>query len=318
LTGESKNLAEVARQETAQREGTKPTADVKGIVAKYLAFLEKEGYAKDIRYPSVLKTLSKKGANLYDPESVKQTIARQPWKEGSKMLAVYAYDAFAQMEKIEWKKPRYKQEETIPFVPDEKELDQLIAACVSRRMATFLQTLKETYADPGEILRLEWIDLHGNVLTINNPVKGHLPGQTMISSKLVAMLNTLPKTSERIFPTSYISIEESFKYVRKKAAAKLQNPRLRVITFRSFRHWGGTMLAHYTNGNVLTIKKALRHRAIQSTMKYIGMLKFENDDFEVATGATVDEIKQLAEAGFQKFDEVNGIHIFRKPKKFNC
>jgi hypothetical protein len=69
--------------------------------------------------------------------------------------------------------------------------------------------------------------------------------------------------------------------------------------------------------NVLTIKKALRHRAIQSTMKYIGMLKFENEDYEVATGTTVDEIKQLAEAGFQKFDEVNGIHIFRKPKKFN-
>jgi len=76
------------------------------------------------------------------------------------------------------------------------------------------------------------------------------------------------------------------------------------------------MLAHYTNGNVLTIKKALRHRAIQSTMKYIGTLQFKDDDFEVATGTTVEEIKQLAQAGFQKFDEVNGIHIFRKPKKF--
>jgi len=76
------------------------------------------------------------------------------------------------------------------------------------------------------------------------------------------------------------------------------------------------MLAHYTNGNVLTIKKALRHRAIQSTMKYIGMLQFKDDDFEVATATTIEEIKQLAKAGFQKFDELNGIHVFRKPKKF--
>jgi len=54
------------------------------------------------------------------------------------------------------------------------------------------------------------------------------------------------------------------------------------------------MLAHYTNGNVLTVKKALRHRAIQSTMKYIGMLQFKDDDHEVATATNVDEIKQLA------------------------
>jgi integrase len=308
-----KSLAEVARQEKAQREGTQ---DIKGVITKYLAFLEREGYAKDIKYPSILRSLLKKGANLYDPESVKQTIAKQPWKDGYKLLAVYAYDAFAQMEKITWKKPEYKQGDTIPFVPEEKELDQLIAACVSHRMATFLQTLKETFADPTEILRLKWIDLHGNILTINAPVKGHLPGQVTISNKLVAMLNALPKKSEKIFPTTYQSMEQTFKYVRNKASAKLQNPRLRAITFRSFRHWGGTMLAHYTNGNVLTIKKALRHRAIQSTMKYIGMLQFKDDDFEVATAATVEEIKQLAQAGFQKFDELNGIHVFRKPKKF--
>jgi hypothetical protein len=78
------------------------------------------------------------------------------------------------------------------------------------------------------------------------------------------------------------------------------------------------MLAHYTNGNVLTVKKALRHRAIQSTMKYIGMLQFKDDDYETATGTTVEEIKQLAQAGFQKLDELGNIHIFRKPKRFSA
>jgi integrase len=317
LTRESKNLATTeTRQETAQREGTQQTLDTKGIIAKYLAYLEREAYAKDIKYPTIIRRILKLGANLYDSESVKQTIAQQPWKNGYKMLAVYAYDAFAQMEKIAWQKPQYKQEDAIVFVPDEKELDQLIASTQSRRMATFLQCLKETFADPGEILRLKWLNLHENILTINEPVKNHLPGQTKISNKLQAMLNALPRDSEKIFPTSYSSMQHSFSHMRNRAAQKLQNPRLKAITFKSFRHWGGTMLAHYTNGNVLTIKKALRHRAIQSTMKYIGLLQFKDEDYEVSTATTVEEIKQLAQAGFQKFDELNGIHVFRKPKKY--
>lgn len=48
------------------------------------------------------------------------------------------------------------------------------------------------------------------------------------------------------------------------------------------------MLAHYTNGNVMTVKKALRHRSVLSTMKYIGLLQFKDEDYEVATATTVD------------------------------
>jgi len=51
-------------------------------------------------------------------------------------------------------------------------------------------------------------------------------------------------------------------------------------------------------------------------MKYIHMIKFKDEDYEVATATTVEEIKQLASAGFEKFDEMNSIHIFRRPKKF--
>lgn len=79
------------------------------------------------------------------------------------------------MMRIQWDPPRYKQEETLPFIPDEKELDQLIASCRSKRMAAYLQTLKETFADPGEALRLRWIDVTGTVVTINKPGQGPLP-----------------------------------------------------------------------------------------------------------------------------------------------
>ena len=116
----------------------------------------------------------------------------------------------AKMQGIKWNKPTYRQEETTLYIHDEKDLDLLISTA-SRRMATFLQCLKETFADPGEILRLEWIDLKNNTLSINHPVKGHLPGKYELSPRLVAMLNALPRKDKRIFPMSYACAEDSLK-----------------------------------------------------------------------------------------------------------
>ena len=312
---EAKNLAatEIEKQTVA---GNLQNNEVKGLIIKYMAYLEKEGYTTKSSYLKLIKRLAKIGANLLDPEAVKTVIAKQSWKHGTKMLAIYAYDAFAKMEKITWQPPKYTQEEALPFVPEEKELDQLIASCQSRRMAAFLQTLKETYADPEEILRLRWIDISNNVLTINNPVKGHLPGQNEVSNKLLAMLNMLPKNSERIFPTNYSTIYTCFDNVRKRAARLLQNPRLLKVSFKSFRHWGGSMIAHYTNGNVLTVKKLLRHKRVESTMKYISMIHFKDDEFEVTTATTVEEAKQILSAGFDYVTAKDGIMLFRRPKRF--
>jgi hypothetical protein len=76
------------------------------------------------------------------------------------------------------------------------------------------------------------------------------------------------------------------------------------------------MLAHRTNGNVLTIKKALRHKSIQNTMKYIHTIQFTDEDYEIATATTDEEIKQLGIAGFVKYDEMNGVPFYRKPKNY--
>ena len=196
------------------------------------------------------------------------------------MLARYAYDAFCKMEGIQWNMPTYRQEETTLTIPDEKDLDTLINSAVSsRRMAAFLQCLKETFADPEEILRLEWIDLKDNELSINHPVKGHLPGKYQISARLMAMLTSLPRKDKRIFPMTYATAEDYLKKLRKRAAAKFQNPNLVTISFKSYRHWGGSMLAQITNGNVLKVKTALRHKSINNTMKYIYTIAFKEEDF---------------------------------------
>jgi hypothetical protein len=80
------------------------------------------------------------------------------------------------------------------------------------------------------------------------------------------------------------------------------------------------MLAHVTNGNILVIKKMLRHKSIQNTMKYIHTIEFREEDFEETVATTPEEIRNLGKAGWVKYDEMmmNGtqLHFYRKPKRF--
>jgi hypothetical protein len=80
------------------------------------------------------------------------------------------------------------------------------------------------------------------------------------------------------------------------------------------------MLAHVTNGNILVIKKMLRHKSIQNTMKCIHTIEFRGEDFEETVATTPEEIRNLGKAGWVKYDEMmmNGtqLHFYRKPKRF--
>ena len=64
-----------------------------------------------------------------------------------------------------WEAP-YKCVRKLPFIPKETEIDQLISGC-SRRMATFLQLLKETGARCGEAWQLKWKDIDFESKVIN-------------------------------------------------------------------------------------------------------------------------------------------------------
>ena len=76
------------------------------------------------------------------------------------------------------------------------------------------------------------------------------------------------------------------------------------------------MIAHYTNGNMLNVKRLLGHKKIENSMKYIGMLEFKDNDFEVAGVTTVDKAKAILTAGFDYMIEKSGIMLFRRPKRF--
>ena len=66
------------------------------------------------------------------------------------------------------------------------------------------------------------------------------------------------------------------------------------------------------------VKYILGHRSVESTQIYIhiekGVFVNSTDNFYCKTAKTVEEAIKLIDAGFEKHDEMNGIHIYRKRK----
>ena len=307
----------------------KLSADIKGLLTQFYAYLEKEAYSVESDYVDKVKHLAVLGANLRDPESVKTLIGQmkrkdgQKTKNGTKMLNCYAYDAFVKMLKIPWDMPTYTQEDHDPFVPDETELDALISSAKSKLLAAFLQSLKETFGDPGEVLRIKWLDVDTNnkAISIRYPVKNHLPRTLQVSNRLLAMIEALPKKDDRVFATSYANMLRRFVTMRKRTADIHQNPRLLAVDFTAFRTWAGTMIAYHTNGNVLTVKKLLGHKQVKNTMKYIGKISFQSQDFETTSASTVEDILRLGREGWIEYSvaKISNVeyHCFKKPKRFS-
>jgi len=253
---------------------------------------------------------------LFDPESVKDTIANEQGHINSKVHYVIVYKSFAEWLDLYWKPPRYKFQRKIPWIPTETEIDQLIAG-FKPRTATFLMILKETMARSGEIWALKWTELNGNILTINTPEKNSNPRQFKISDRLVALINALPRRDKRIFgPAMNLNnFGSNFTKRRHYLARTLGNPRIDQITFHTFRHFGATMLYRKTR-NILYVKQQLGHRCIESTMLYTQLITFESDECNTAYARSLEEEDKLIKAGFElvRYGPKEQVAIYRKRK----
>jgi len=314
LAEESKNLIATESKTVA---GEINDQTIKGKILEYLVHLNNEAKKPDTlkAHRKVLTRLAKHGANLLDPESVKQTIANEKVQDSTKAHYVSVYTVFADYCRLSWKPPVYKYTRKLPFIPLESEIDQLIAG-FKKRTATFLQTLKETGARCGEAWALKWIDLNGNILTINAPEKGSLPRQHKISEKLVSMLQSLPKKDLRIFGpyTCLSNFRSGYMKKRRNMSRNLSDPRLNQITFHTFRHFYATMLYAKTK-NILLVQQKLGHRSIENTQIYTQLIVFESDEYHSATATRTDEAEKLVQAGFEYVcTTTENIMLFRKRK----
>jgi len=294
------------------------TDETKAVIKVFEGWMQKEGY-KPNRYGANLKTLVYLGADLMNPEDVKAKIGAHKVRDGMKMLLCYAYEAFLKMNNMTWNRPTYKQDEIIPFVAETGELEQLIAASHSKRMAAYLQTLKETFTDPSEAIPIEWdIDINGKYITIRHPVKGHRPRTIEVTDKLIAMLNALPRNSKQVFNCKYSNLCAGFLRLKQRVAATTKNPRFLRIELTSFRTWGGTHIAEMSNGNPITVMKMLGLKSVENAMKYVNIWKLSfrtETEYEYLAVTTPEELKVALLGGYQFVIDKFGASWFRRTKR---
>jgi integrase len=311
---ETKNLG-AEQQSTEVLRRNEPSTAI-GKIVDYEFWMIKQGYAKSTieTRVKILRRLIKLGASLYDPESIKEVTAKQPWSEGRKEIIAETYSNFLVMAGGKWDPPRYKRIEKMPFIPTELEIDQLISGC-GEKSAALLQALKETGMRIGEAWNLKWIDIDTVNSTISiTPEKGSHARMFKVSNKLLAMINKMPKKSDKIFGTYELrGYRGSFVNQRKRTAHKLQNLRINQITFHTFRHWKATMEYHKTK-DILHVMRLLGHKNIKNTLIYTQLVTFQNDDYTCKVAGNIKETAELIEAGYEYVCEMDHQKLFRKRK----
>jgi len=316
---EAKKLDSATETKTVVGESQKVAQDAKGKILEFAWHLKKQNSSDSTlkTFTCLLKKLASNGANLDDPESVKEVLSKLSVSPNSKTLIVATYTSFLKFHKTSWIPPKYKRQDKIPFVPQESEIDALISGC-SRRISALLLLLKETGMRIGEACRLKWTDINteNNTIAINEPEKGSNPRIVRLSQRLIRVIEALPKKSERIFGKSN-KTDKSHSYQRQRTwlAKKLVNPRLQKITFHTFRHWKATMEYHETK-DIVHVQRLLGHRNIQNTLRYINLeqaiFKDTTDKFHVRVVDSIEDACKCLEVGYEYVMDMNGKKLLRK------
>jgi integrase/predicted RNA-binding Zn-ribbon protein involved in translation (DUF1610 family) len=325
----AKNMTSVTETKTVMVD----EKDINGKLLDYHFKLKLQGYKEStIRLSySVLNTLKNRGADLTNPETVKEVIANQSktetafkgkvWSGNRKRNVINAYTQFLAYLGLTWEPPSYEITRKIPFIPTEQEIDDLIAG-TPNKLPAFLQLLKETAMRSGEAVRIPWkdVDFERRIIMCNQPEKGSNPRIfSELSGKLLTMLNSLPRENELVFGGKTLnSLKATFTRSRKRLAFKLGNPRLKEIHFHTLRHWKATMLYHFTK-DLLYVAEFLGHKDTENTRLYVQLDKslFQNisdDKFIIKTVSSIEEAVKLGEIGFEPFMVINGVQLMRKRK----
>jgi integrase len=312
LTEESKTLATVE----PEREKAAGATAIINPKAEFAEQLRRDGYSNDTikQCAHYLSLFEKKGIRILRPEEVKTFIADQKWQTHSKATAVTMYGVFASYMRLQWVPLRYKYDQKIPFIPTEKEIDDLIAGS-GKKTSPLLRLLKETGARITEALRIKWtdLDLVKGTVAINNPEKNSLPRNLKISPALTAMLNTLPRESDYVINRSRNTVESTYQHQRNKLARKLGNPRLKQIHLHTFRHFFATMMYARTL-KIVGVQQALGHKSLLNTQLYPHLIDFDSDEYTVQVAENLEEAKKLLEVGYDYITEMEGQKLFRKRK----
>lgn len=317
---EMKNLPKVEPRTENRLAGATENNEqnIEGKIVDCLWNLKKAGcYAEStIKHTGyILRRLKRNKFNLLEPEEIKEMLAsHEEWTQTYKQSISAAYARFTNFLRIPFDKPKYRPAEKLPFIPTEKEIDQLIAAC-GFRTSTFITLLKETGIRSGEAAKLTWnnTDLERKTIKIV-PQKHGRARELRISETLISLLKKLPKNSPLVFSAKVQTIRSNFAKQRKRVAIKLNNPRLNQLHCHSLRHWRATIEYQRTK-SILHVQQMLGHRNIKNTMVYTHLINFEANSYISRMTRNAKGARALIEAGFEYVCTApDGLMLFKKTK----
>ena len=260
-------------------------------------YMKKKGLADSTIRNRVflLKRLTQLGADLTNPDTVETLLATTDLKPAYKRAYINAYKAYTLYINIKWDKPKTNVPQKEPFLPQESEVEQLIAG-TGKATSTLIKLLHETGVRIGEASELKWTDINFKLKTvsINFPEKGSNSRTLKLSDTLIAMLNTLPKRKDNyIFNPKKRTLDSNFSRQRNRIAEQLQNPRLKQIHFHTLRHLKATTEYYKSGGDILKVKYILGHKHLDTTARYAHYQAFRNEEYTVRRPLTREEEDQL-------------------------
>jgi integrase len=283
--------------------------------------MKREGY-RDSTIRASVKALRSVGrrCDLLNPEAFLDYMSKASYGENRRDHVLDDARRFYKWLGVEFRKPLSRRVEKLPFIPLESEIDSLVGG-VGPKVSAFMRLVKETGARAGEIWALKWEDLDLNSRTVDiTPEKSSRPRRPQISSSTLASVLQLPRQGKYVFHSDEANPELSYQYFfrnfyksRRRIAEKLQNPRIRRISFKTLRHFKATMEYHRTK-DILHVMQLLGHKNIRNTLMYTHLVEFESDEFTCKTASNVKEASELVEGGFEYVTEFEDVKLFRKRK----
>lgn len=287
-----------------------------GRILSFLAHLSNEGYRPSSieSHGRILRYLARNGS-IEDPESIRSFIASRHVSGGRKENLVEAYRKYALYHQIIFRVPHYSRVDSLPFIPLQAEIEQLVTATRNLRQATVLQLIYETGVRIGEAssLKREHFDFQRQTVRVV-PEKGSNARELPLSGKLCGLLaRTLAKFPENPFPSPGAA-RHYLETTRRVLAETTGNERYLRISLKTLRHFKATFLYAQTK-DLLYVKKILGHKRIENTLRYTQLVKFEDPDcFTCKIARTPEEAQDLIESGFEFVTDFDGAKMFRKRK----
>ena len=97
------------------------TRAIQGRLVDFAWWMKKQGYRDSTarKYPEIIGILARRGANIFEPDSVKEVLAQQEvWSVNRKHLVTYVYTTFLRFLGQKWDRPPYRSVAKLPFNPN--------------------------------------------------------------------------------------------------------------------------------------------------------------------------------------------------------